>query len=585
MDPPSDQTSISSDSENMTNHEEISSSTFDLEKMALEHGMARLQSLVSRAFDMDAIREVSRTLERTKQLFFESRQTRLHNILEKEKAKAVAEYCELAAKVLQVQLQADELLATSKVPPLSTVLPPPANSNNLLSSIVPIPKLPTYDGDVLQFKGFWDQFEAAVHLREDLQDVTKLVHLRSCLTGAAREAIDGVTTSAENYQAVVQLLHDRFYRPSDVLDAHLLEILNMKTGVVKGKAGLLSLHDRLNRHIVELKAIGRDLDTAVSAFRAVLPLMVSRLPKEIHSRWKVRAEQLSEEQMTAQTFLTFLTAQAHCSVDSEPSTKRERTPSPTHKNTLRANQRKRSNPQRQTVGALHTSPHPICPVCQGEHQVTVCRHFLYQRWSERKAMATRLGMCFICLVQGHKSDRCKFKQCGWRTHHLLTSLSPNRRAPLPEEPDNTTAPPGKKTRPESKSRFQTVKAIAHGANWKRLVISCLFDSGAEKTLVTEDKTKALDLAGMIETVTVRGIGGTIAPQLWPEESALTFLRICDDIQSVPIRCKDWKHLQHLRIPEEQDEKLPIHVLIGIDSYGQILGKKILRGNPADSTDI
>ncbi|KRX21505.1 hypothetical protein T07_12837 [Trichinella nelsoni] len=461
MDPPSDQTSTSSDSENMTNHEEISSFTFDLEKMALEHGMTRLQGLVSLAFDMDAIREVSRTLERTKQLFFESRQTRLHNILEKEKAKAVAEYCELAAKVLQVQQQADELLATSQVPPPSTVLPPPANSNNLLSSIVPIPKLPTYDGDVLQFKSFWDQFEAAVHRREDLQDFTKLVHLRSCLTGAAREAIDGVTTSAENYQAVVQLLHDRFYRPSDVLDAHLLEILNMKTGAVKGKAGLLSLHDRLNRHIIELKAIGRDLDTAVSAFRAVLPLMVSRLPKEIHSRWKVRAEQLSEEQMTAQTFLTFLAAQARCAVDPEQSTKRERTSSPTHKNTLRANQRKRSNPQRQTVGALHTSPHPICPVCQGEHQVTVCRHFLYQRWSERKETATRLGMCFICLVQGHISDRCKFKQRGWRTHHLLTSLSPNRRAPLLEEPDNTTAPPGKKTRSESSEEITASVLLAN----------------------------------------------------------------------------------------------------------------------------
>ncbi|KRX21451.1 hypothetical protein T07_13609 [Trichinella nelsoni] len=55
--------------------------------------------------------------------------------------------------------------------------------------------------------------------------------------------------------------------------------------------------------------------------------------------------------------------------------------------------------------------------------------------------------------------------------------------------------------------------------------------------------------------------------------ALTLLRICDDIQSVPIRCKDWKHLQHLRIPEEQGEKLPIHVLIGVDSYGQFWVKK------------
>ncbi|KRY40971.1 hypothetical protein Tsp_02231 [Trichinella spiralis] len=102
MDTPSAQTSTSSDSENMTNHEEISSSMFHLEKMALEHGLARLQDLVTRAVDMDAIREVSRTLELTKQDFFESRQIKLNHIPEEEKVKILFEYSELAAKILQV---------------------------------------------------------------------------------------------------------------------------------------------------------------------------------------------------------------------------------------------------------------------------------------------------------------------------------------------------------------------------------------------------------------------------------------------------------------------------------------------------
>ncbi|KRZ93423.1 hypothetical protein T08_118 [Trichinella sp. T8] len=56
------------------------------------------------------------------------------------------------------------------------------------------------------------------------------MYLRSCLSGAARQAIDGIITSAENHPAVVQLLLDCFYRASDILDAHILE---MKHDVIK----------------------------------------------------------------------------------------------------------------------------------------------------------------------------------------------------------------------------------------------------------------------------------------------------------------------------------------------------------------
>ncbi|KRZ47712.1 hypothetical protein T02_6517 [Trichinella nativa] len=204
----------------------------------------------------------------------------------------------------------------------------------------------------------------------------------------------------------------------------------------------------------------------------------------------------------------------------------------------------------------------------------------------------------------------------------LTPSATKKQTPLPEGLDDTNFPPGKKARSESSEetttrvllantrgsariRFQTMKAIATGANGKRLVINCLFDSGAEQTRVTEDTAKALGLVGMAESVTVKGIGSThCTPTLGrrvrfrlslvkandhdldvePIE-ALTLTQICDDIQLVPVRCDNWKHLQHLRIPEEQDEKLPVHVLIGVDSYGRFLGEKILRSNPTEPVAI
>ncbi|KRZ81681.1 hypothetical protein T08_14585 [Trichinella sp. T8] len=77
-------------------------------------------------------------------------------------------------------------------------------------------RLPKFDGDILQFKSFWDQFERNIHQREGLSDITKFLHLRSCLSGSALKATEGVTICAENYPEVVQTLKTRFYRIPDV---------------------------------------------------------------------------------------------------------------------------------------------------------------------------------------------------------------------------------------------------------------------------------------------------------------------------------------------------------------------------------
>ncbi|XP_003373839.1 Tas retrotransposon peptidase A16 family protein, partial [Trichinella spiralis] len=596
---------------------------YDAEGSALQYWIDRLQRLCAGRTDVEAMREATKTLGRATQLFFESRQRYLDSLPEEERNPAIIEFDELIDKLRTTQRQADELLATAETPSSTEITQPPATKNNdpKTNSTRPIPKLPTFDGDILQFKAFWDQFNAAVHRREDLEDVTKFVHLRSCLTGAALHAISGVTTAAENYPAVVQLLHDRFYRVSDVLDAHILKIFSVPEEVAKGREGLLALHDKLNGHLLELRAIGRDLDTAVSGFRTALPQLVAQLPKNIQSRWKDQCGKVVEEP-TSQTFLDFLAEQARCAVDLAQSTQGERTSSSTHKHKVKENQRKRSRPPHQTIGAFHTSLHPTCPVCQGEHRATTCPQFLNQQWSQRRATAAQLNMCFICLTKGHRADRCKFRHRGWRTHHLLTPSAPKKQTPRPEGLDDTNTPPGKKARAESneetttrvllantrgstKIRFQTVKAIATGVNGQRLTVNCLFDSGAETTLVTEEVARALNLVGTSETVTVKGIGGiqcapTVARRvrfrLSPVDTnqsgvgdktieALTLPRICDDIHSVPIQCDEWKHLQHLQLPEEEDEKLPIHVLIGVDSYGQFLGEKILRGNPTDPVAI
>ncbi|KRX36477.1 hypothetical protein T05_12690 [Trichinella murrelli] len=52
------------------------------------------------------------------------------------------------------------------------------------------------------------------------------LHLRSCLSGSALKAIEGITICAENYSEVLRTLKSRFYRLPDVVESHVLSVMN-----------------------------------------------------------------------------------------------------------------------------------------------------------------------------------------------------------------------------------------------------------------------------------------------------------------------------------------------------------------------
>ncbi|KRZ75318.1 hypothetical protein T10_11327 [Trichinella papuae] len=595
---------------------------FDTERKSLEYRIQRLQHLCDNETDLVAIREATNAVEEVKEAFLNSRRARQDELPESDKAKALADYDHLLNLVTQLQNRASDLLKNhSHQPDLSHNLATQRQGECVpLSAIVQILKLPTYSGDILEFKAFWGQFEAAVHCRKDFDNVTKFVYLKSCLSGEALQLANGLTITAENYEALVKLLHDRFHRTTDILDAHINRLHELQPASSHSRKELLRLHDEINSQLLEICALGRDIDTSdtklISGFRMLLPRIAKLLPTQTRTKWKEHSAKLTEEQVTSQTFLSFLSQQALCMDNTENLANRKRQSSPARHN-VRRQPRKHT-----TIDALHASLILKCAVCQGEHHISNCPQFLNQGSEERKKTARTLYLCFKCLRQGHRATECRLKKRGWNLHRLLTSTSSNQQTQRQTDPDNQKQPPRKTSRLEEKTeatanvlltsthspariRFQTIRAIAHGAEGNRIIVNCLFDSAAERTLVREDVAQILGLAEPIETITEKGINGihchsatsrTIQLRLSPLNSdhheranqfieALTLTKICDDIPSVPFRSKDWKHLEPLHLSEEWDANLPIHILIGLDFYGRFLGEKILRGGHNDPVAI
>ena len=126
---------------------------------------------------------------------------------------------------------------------------------------VRLPKIdvPTFDGSILHWKSFWEQFSVAVHNRRDISDTEKLVYLRhSVKDGSAKNVIEGLSRTGEHYNEAIECLQTRFDRPRLIHQAHVrkvLDIPNLKDG--SGKE-LRRLHDVAQQHLRALKSMGKE---------------------------------------------------------------------------------------------------------------------------------------------------------------------------------------------------------------------------------------------------------------------------------------------------------------------------------------
>ena len=130
-----------------------------------------------------------------------------------------------------------------------------SSSSTLSTKSLKIPKLeaPTFDGDILNWTHFWEQFTISIHERTSLSD--KFVYLQHSLKGgSARSVIKGLSGTGEHYAKAIECQKARFDRPRLIHQSHvktILEVPLLKDG--SGKE-LRRLQDTLQQHLRALDA-------------------------------------------------------------------------------------------------------------------------------------------------------------------------------------------------------------------------------------------------------------------------------------------------------------------------------------------
>ena len=239
-------------------------------------------------------------------------------------------------------------------------------------------EVPTFDGNILNWQIFWEQFESAIltYLRDALKD------------GPARYIVSGLTQASESYGEAIKCLQKRYDRPRVLHQAHVRKIqeaLPLKTG--SGQE-LRRLHDLLVQHIRALKAL--EQHTLEMYLTAAIEM---KLDEGTRLKW---TEYSSDSETTPpyEELLKFLDLQARHHESVAQSVRKSQTSGAERKFSPRT---------------IYTArPESLRVACKREsHPLHSCREFQGISRDERWAIVKNNGYCMNCLKEGHMAYNAK----------------------------------------------------------------------------------------------------------------------------------------------------------------------------------
>ena len=285
---------------------------------------------------------------------------------------------------------------------------------------VKLPKLdvPSFDGNMLNWRTFWEQYQVAVHTRSNFTDSEKLAYLRHAVkAGTAKSVIEGLFRSREHYTEAIACLKSRYDKPRLIHQAHvrkIVEIPNMKDG---SRKELRRLHDTALQHLRALRAMGHD-----PAGSFITSMLEMKLDVNTMFEWQ-KESQSAEDIPPYVDLLDFinLRAQASEAAASDGGKKSPKDP------------KKQPNKVGSYTGNVEPPPGK-CVACKSDkHPLYTCSQFKSLSHEDKVSLLKSNNMCLNCLRSGHFVKGCKsLHRCRMcqKPHHTLLHLE-DKTPPVP----------------------------------------------------------------------------------------------------------------------------------------------------------
>ena len=497
------------------------------------------------------------------------------------------------------------------------------NSHKFCSGVshLRLPKftLPVFNGDILEWVPWWDQFKACIHENNALGDRERFNYLLMYVSGAAKRAIEYIEVTSANYARAVEVLQKRYGRKRIVIEHLVDSLLSIEKKEKVNASSLRYLHDIMINRYHTLEAHEPNLKYCHCI---IVPILQSKLPMPVRRKWEYELSKLESEEddnkVTVEYFFNFLRAHVMSEEASEVANAKPRA-TDERRNVTRGyfhTDRAASssaislttNSEREEVQSLNRTKRTIeCAFCGKQHDSSNCYTTQRKSVEERLQIIKEKKLCFNCLLPtgpNHNSSTCKrpgclIEGCGKKHHVLLHRVLPDTTEKQVKS-DNVTAHTGLQTtvvaNVDSQERLLPTALAKLHANGKEVDVRILIDSGSDHSYIRTEVAQALNLktngpstkmtiymhGGQEKTTKVKNVSFQVSSRTNDkrriELSAWSVNTVCAPFDAVQVDVSRYKHLKGLNLADEfPRDASSIDVLIGADQWGQVMLNGVRKG--------
>lgn len=286
----------------------------------------------------------------------------------------------------------------------------PVTNEPLVNIKLPPLNLPHFDGSFDKWLQFYDAFNSIIHVNTNLSPAQKFYYLLSSLQGEAKQSIQSLQVSDNNYFVAWELICDRYRNSRLIINSHLKALFAIPALVKESKDSLRQFINDLQKNIRALENLGQPVCSWDSI---ILFLMSSKLDDKTRREWELSLSD-SKELPSYDDFIKFLSKRSQALEMIE------------FKSKIGSNESNHSNRKYNERSYSHLSNQgaKFCNFCKGSHLIYYCYKFLKLSINERINEIRKLQLCTKCLRSGHPNKDCKSEDCRKckKNHNTLLHL-------------------------------------------------------------------------------------------------------------------------------------------------------------------
>ena len=514
-----------------------------------------------------------------------------------------------------------------------------SNSHSTPEARLPKLTLPKFGGEVQEWLPFWEQFDAVIDRREDLPVVTKFSYLKDTLIGEAKRAIAGLSLTGANYQTACDILKERFGRTNKIIFAHIQALLGVAVPDRPSVEALWILYGDLQTHIRSLDSLGI---TGRQYGVILTPLILSRLPELLRLEWAREGEREAEgAKQTAKAeggdisqlvsweadlnfLMDFLKREIQRRETSQTYSEDgqlDATTSPAAAASLHIASSGVGQPSTSRRPPTSGRPPSSCGLCYRErhtHSTIECPSINGISTPEKKDRLVAASICLKCLTKSTPAAPHDFKSCKSKCAHckgphntflcmskskkqshsgMQNQRKSNSDSAISSSDSDTQVKSSQVTMTNSSSYhsdvlLQIIKVSVSGRSGKRRNILALFDSGSDRTYVSQKLVNSISPEYVESQMLSSAAFGDKSPSvvkkrdvynllLEGEEGAYTLNATCVPNICAPLSQPSVPSDLLAKIPTSGSVSVPaggnlsVDLLIGMDNYWKLLGSEVM----------